>query len=158
MLLTVLKLLLEDQQGVHRRVYYEEGLQWEGIRHAWGFLQGSEVGGEFLLRWVLLTGLGGAIGCIAAAGHPLSVLAAFLISPITPFHPALSSGMVSAWVEAWLRRPTVADFSRLRDDVGTLGGWWRNRVSRVFVNFFLTNLGTVVGVYLAGWGMLKRVL
>jgi len=66
--------------------------------------------------------------------------------------------MVSAWVEAWLRRPTVADFSRLRDDVGTLGGWWRNRVSRVFVNFFLTNLGTVVGVYLAGWGMLKRVL
>ena len=125
---------------------------------AWGFLQGSEVGGEFILRWVLLTGLGGAIGCIAAAGHPLSVLAAFLISPITPFHPALSSGMVSAWVEAWLRRPTVADFSRLRDDVGTLGGWWRNRVSRVFVNFFLTNLGTVVGVYLAGWGMLKRVL
>lgn len=124
----------------------------------WGFLQGSDVGGEFVLRWILLTGIGGAVGCIAAAGHPLSVLAAFLISPLTPFHPALSSGMASAWVEAWLRRPKVADFTRLRDDVGSVGGWWRNRVSRVFVNFFLTNLGTVAGVYLAGWGMLKRVL
>lgn len=123
----------------------------------WGFLQGSDVGGEFVLRWILLTGIGGAVGCIAAAGHPLSVLAAFLISPLTPFHPALSSGMASAWVEAWLRRPKVADFTRLRDDVGSVGGWWRNRVSRVFVNFFLTNLGTVAGVYLAGWGMLKRV-
>ncbi|TXI02671.1 MAG: DUF2235 domain-containing protein [Pseudorhodobacter sp.] len=39
----LLKLLLEDQQGVHRRVYYEEGLQWEGIRHAWGFLQGRGI-------------------------------------------------------------------------------------------------------------------
>ncbi len=124
---------------------------------AWGFLQGSDVGGEFVLRWVLLTGIGGAIGCIAAAGHPLSVLVAFLISPLTPFHPALSSGMASAWVEASLRRPKVADFAKLRDDVGTLGGWWRNRVSRVFVNFFLTNLGTVVGVYLAGWNMIKQV-
>ena len=39
----LLKLLLEDQHGVHRRIYYEEGLQWEGIRHAWGFLQGRGI-------------------------------------------------------------------------------------------------------------------
>ncbi len=125
---------------------------------AWGFTQGSDVGGEFVLRWVLLTGFGGALGCLAAGGHPLSILSAFAISPLSPLHPALSSGMVSAWVEAWFRRPRVADFEHLRDDVGRVSGWWRNRVSRVFVNFFLTNLGTVVGVYLAGWGMLKRLI
>jgi uncharacterized protein (DUF2235 family) len=39
----LLKLLLEDQRGLHRRVYYEEGLQWEGIRHAFGFLQGRGI-------------------------------------------------------------------------------------------------------------------
>lgn len=39
----LLKLLLEDGQGVHRRVYYEEGLQWEGMRHAFGFLQGRGI-------------------------------------------------------------------------------------------------------------------
>lgn len=124
---------------------------------AWGFHQGADIGTEFVLRWILFTGIGGAIGCLLAGGHPLSLVAAFVVSPITPLHPALSSGMVSAWVEAWLRRPRVADFSRLRDDVGSPGGWWRNRVARVFVNFFLTNLGTAAGVYLAGWGMLKRI-
>ncbi|MFA5589235.1 MAG: TraB/GumN family protein [Lysobacteraceae bacterium] len=125
---------------------------------AWGFWQGADVGTEFVLRWVLFTGIGGLIGCLLAGGHPLSLITAFVVSPLTPFHPALSSGMASAWTEAWLRRPTVADFSRLRDDVGSLSGWWKNRVARVFVNFFLTNLGTVAGVYLAGWGMLKRLL
>lgn len=124
---------------------------------AWGFSQGADIGTEFVLRWILITGIGGAIGCLLAGGHPLSMVAAFVVSPITPLHPALSSGMVSAWVEAWLRRPRVADFSQLRDDVSHPGGWWRNRVARVFVNFFLTNLGTVAGVYLAGWGMLKQI-
>lgn len=39
----MLKLLLEDQQRIHRRVYYEQGLQWEGIRFAVGFLQGRGI-------------------------------------------------------------------------------------------------------------------
>ncbi len=125
---------------------------------AWGFMQGTDIGTDLVLNWILLTGLGGALGCLLAGGHPSSILAAFLASPITPFHPALASGMVSASVEAWVRRPRVADFSRLRDDVGHFTGWWRNRVARVLVNFFLTNLGTVAGVYIAGFGMLKRLL
>lgn len=125
---------------------------------AWGFYQGADLGTDLVLHWILITGLGGATGCLIAGGHPLSILSAFVASPLTPFHPALSSGMVSAWVEAWLRRPRVADFSELRDDVGSMRGWWRNRVARVFVNFFLTNLGTVAGIYLAGWGILKRLL
>lgn len=124
---------------------------------AWGFYQGADVGRELVLRWILLTGIGGVLGSLAAAAHPLSILGAFVASPLTPFHPALSSGMVSAWIEAWIRRPRVVDFSRLRDDVGSIRGWWRNRVARVFVNFFLTNLGTAIGVYLAGWGMLKQL-
>jgi pheromone shutdown-related protein TraB len=124
---------------------------------AWGFYQGADIGTDLVLRWVLMTGIGGALGCLAAGGHPLSLLGAFVASPLTPFHPALSSGMVSAWIEASLRKPQVEDFSRLRDDVGSLKGWWHNRVARVLVNFFLTNLGTVAGIYLAGWGILKQL-
>jgi uncharacterized protein (DUF2235 family) len=37
------KLLIESRPGVHRRVYYEPGLQWEGWRHAAGFLQGRGI-------------------------------------------------------------------------------------------------------------------
>lgn len=125
---------------------------------AWGFSQGANIGTDLIINWVLLTGLGGALGCLLAGGHPTSIAAAFIASPLTPFHPALASGMVSASVEAYVRKPTVADFSSLRDDVAKISGWWRNRVARVLVNFFLTNLGTVAGVYLAGFGMLKRML
>jgi pheromone shutdown protein TraB len=118
---------------------------------AWGFHQGGfELGGQLLLQWALVTGIGGALGCLAAGGHPLSILAAFIASPLTPLHPALASGNVSAVVEAWIRKPTYADFLRLRDDTGTLKGWWRNRVARVLVNFFLTSLGTAIGVWTAG--------
>ncbi|SDD14304.1 TraB/GumN family protein [Aquimonas voraii] len=123
----------------------------------YGFSQGSDVGTDMVLQWALITGSFGAVGCLFAGGHPLSILTAFAVSPVTPLHPALSSGMVSSLVEAWLRKPTVADFHRLRDDATSIRGWWRNRVSRVFINFFLTNMGTAIGFYVAGWTLYKAV-
>ena len=125
---------------------------------AWGFAAGGlEVGADLLLYWILWTGGLGALGCLVAGGHPLSILGAFLSSPFTPLHPALASGTVSAAIEAWVRKPTYADFMALREDVNTVRGWWRNRVARVLVNFFLTSLGTVVGVWTGGAKMLARL-
>ena len=123
----------------------------------YGFSQGVEIGTDVLVTWVLATGVLGALGCLVAGGHPLSILTAFVVSPLTPLHPALGSGTLSALVETWVRRPTVADFDHLRTDAATLRGWWRNRVTRVLLNFFLTSLGTMFGVWLAGWGMLKAL-
>ena len=122
---------------------------------AWGFWHGGiDVGSDLLLQWILATGLLGALGCAIAGGHPLSILVAFVASPITPLHPALASGTLSALTEAWLRKPTYADFMALRADVQTVRGWWRNRVSRVLLNFFLTSLGTAIGVWTGGLKML----
>jgi pheromone shutdown-related protein TraB len=126
---------------------------------AWGVYRGGlDVGADLLLQWVLATGLLGALGCALAGGHPLSILVAFVASPITPLHPALASGTLSALVEAWVRKPTYADFMALRDDVQTLRGWWRNRVARVLLNFFLTSLGTAIGVWTGGLRMLGRLV
>ena len=124
---------------------------------AWGFSRDESVGTALVLDWVLATGGLGALGCLLAGGHPLSILGAFVASPLTPLHPALASGTVSALIEAWMRKPQVSDFSALRADVGHLRGWWRNRVARVFLNFFLTSLGTAAGVYIAGWQMIQRL-
>lgn len=123
----------------------------------YGFSQGLDVGKDLLLQWVLITGTGGAIGCLLAGGHPLSILGAFAVSPVTPLHPALASGMVSALIEAWIRKPTVADFGHLHRDVTSTAGWFRNRVSRTLLNFFLTNMGTALGFYTAGWLMFKTL-
>ena len=113
---------------------------------AWGYWHGgANLGTTLVLTWIIATAIGGALGCIAAGGHPLSVLAAAVWSPWKPFHPGIASGTVSALVEAWARKPTYQDFMRLRDDVGTLKGWYANRVSRTFLNFFLTCMGTIAG-------------
>ena len=126
---------------------------------AWGFWQGGvDVGSDLLLQWVLTTGVLGAIGCAIAGGHPLSILVTFIASPITPLHPALASGTLSALTEAWLRKPTYADFMALRDDVQSVRGWWRNRVARVVLNFFLTSLGTAIGVWIGGLRMLGKLI
>lgn len=126
---------------------------------AWGFWRGGlDVGADLLLYWVLWTGCLGALGCAIAGGHPLSILGAFVSSPFTPLHPALASGTVSALIEAWVRKPTYADFMALRDDVQTVRGWWRNRVARVLLNFFLTSLGTAIGVWTGGARMLAKLV
>lgn len=126
---------------------------------AWGFLRGGgDVGIELVVTWVLATGVLGAIGCAVAGGHPASIAAAFVASPMTPLHPALASGTVSAGVELWLRKPTVKDFSELRTDLNSWRGWWRNGVARILLNFFLTSLGTAIGVYLAGARMIKALI
>lgn len=117
----------------------------------WGYQQGGvSLAGTLLLQWILITGLGGLIGCIAAKGHWLSCIAAFIVSPITPLHPALSSGMVSAYVEAKMHKPTYQDLLDLRNDTTEISGWWKNRFARVLVNFILTNMGTALAVWVAG--------
>ncbi len=118
---------------------------------AWGMQQGGlKLAGTLLLQWAVITGTGGLLGCIAAKGHWLSCLAAFFASPLTPLHPALSSGMVSAYVEAKLRKPTYQDLLELKNDTTQISGWWKNRFARILVNFILTNAGTALAVWIAG--------
>jgi pheromone shutdown-related protein TraB len=121
------------------------------------FSRGATLGADALRDWVLFTGGFAALGCLAGGGHPLSVLAAFIVAPLKPFRPGVPTGAVSAATELWLHRPRVADFDTLRDDVIHWTGWWKNRVSRTLLVFLLTNLGTIVGEYLAGFHIVKSL-
>jgi pheromone shutdown-related protein TraB len=121
------------------------------------FSRGANLGADALRDWVLFTGGCAALGALAGGGHPLSVLAAFIVAPLKPFRPGLPTGAVSAAAELWLHRPRVADFDALRDDVVHWTGWWKNRVSRTLLVFMLTNLGTMVGEYLAGFHIVKSL-
>ena len=126
---------------------------------AWGYWQGGfNVAANLLVYWVAITAALGALGCALAGGHPLSILGAAVASPVTPLHPALASGMVSALIEAGLRKPTYSDFMALRDDISSVRGVYRNRVSRIMLVFFLTNFGTMIGVWLGGAKMLGKLM
>jgi pheromone shutdown protein TraB len=114
-------------------------------------------GTDALLAWTLFTGSFAAIGAIAAAAHPLSVLAAFIAAPLKPFRPGIPASAISAGVEAWLRKPRVADFDSLRDDVAHWTGWWKNRIARTLLNFMFVTLGTIIGEYVAGFLIIKNL-
>jgi pheromone shutdown-related protein TraB len=124
---------------------------------AYAFQRNTALGAQALRDWILFTGGFAALGAIAAGAHPRSILAAFIAAPIKPFRPGIPSGGISAMVEAWVRRPRVVDFDTLRDDIVHWSGWWKNRVARTLLNFFLVSLGTIIGEYSAGIRIVKNV-
>lgn len=111
---------------------------------------------DMLLAWVIPTSVGAGLGALAALAHPLTILASVLSAPLTTLHPAIAVGMVAAPIEAWKRRPTVADCERIRDDAESLAGWYRNPFLRVLVVFILANLGATIGVWFGFGGILGR--
>ena len=125
---------------------------------AWAFHRNAALGTQALMAWVLFTGGFAALGALAAGGHPLSIAAAFIAAPIKPFRPGIPAGGISAMAEAWVRRPRVVDFDSLRDDIVHWSGWWKNRVARTLLNFFLVSVGTIIGEYSAGIHIFKSLI
>lgn len=122
------------------------------------FFINPEAGTNQALSWVLWTGSMAAIGAAVAFGHPLAVLSAFVAAPITALHPILASGWVSGLVQAFMRKPTVADFERLSDDVFTVKGFWRNKVTRVLLVVVLTNIFGSIGTLVGGADVIRLFL
>ncbi|HEY4583862.1 MAG TPA: TraB/GumN family protein [Lysobacter sp.] len=116
----------------------------------WGFQHGGlKMASGVIVQWLWITALATAFGALAARAHPVSVLVGALVGPFKPFRPTVPSGAFAALAEARLRKPTYADFISLREDVRTVGGWYRNRVSRTLLVFMLTCFGTVAGEWIA---------
>ncbi len=126
---------------------------------AFGFARGgADVGKDLLLQWVAWTGGLAGLGALLARGHILSILAAAISAPLKPFRPGLPPGMFSALAEVHLRKPAYPDFLALRDDAQTLGGWYRNRVCRVVLVFLFTNIGSMIGVWISGAQIVRKLL
>ena len=115
-----------------------------------GFSRSPSLGWNLVVEWVLINGGLSSLGAVIAAAHPLTIVSAFLAAPITSLNPMIGAGMVTAFVEMWLRKPSVGDFDRLRTDTTHLKGWWHNRISRTLLVFILSTLGSAIGTYVAG--------
>lgn len=100
--------------------------------------------------WILWNGSLSALGTLLALGHPLSILTAFIVAPISSLNPLLAAGWFSGLVEAHFRKPTVDDFERLAKDLYSFKGMWRNKVTRVLLVVVLANLGSVFGTWISG--------
>jgi pheromone shutdown protein TraB len=115
-----------------------------------GFSRSPELGWQLVFIWVVINGGLAALGALLARGHPLTVLSALVAAPLTSLNPTIAAGMVTGLVESWLRKPRVSDLENLRFDITTVKGWFRNPATRILLVFFLSNLGSAIGTWVAG--------
>lgn len=123
-----------------------------------GFWKGGMgMGADMLLTWAMFTGGLAGLGALLAASHPLSILTAIVVAPFKPFRLSIPTGAFSALVETRLRKPTYQDFLQLRDDAQSVKGWYRNRVTRIVLTFMLTNIGSMLGLWLTGFSVYGKL-
>ncbi len=118
-----------------------------------GFMTGNtQQLADAAVAWILANGVLSALGAMIALGHPLTILAAFIAAPITSLNPTIGAGFVTGLVQAYVAPPKVKDMEKVSEDIAKLSGWWRNRLTRVLLVFFLSSLGSAIGTMVAfGW-------
>lgn len=115
-----------------------------------GFLcGGGKAGANMVSLWSLSTGLLAGLGAALALAHPAAILSAAVAAPVTTLHPLVAAGWISGFVEAFSRRPRVRDLERLPEDILSVRGFWRNRVTRILLVVVFTNLGAAMGTMIA---------
>jgi pheromone shutdown-related protein TraB len=122
----------------------------------YGFTRGGvQAGADMITWWVLANGILAGIGATLALAHPLTVISSIVAAPLTSLNPMIAAGWVSGLVEAFSRKPRVRDFERLAEDIASVKGFWRNKVTRILLVVVFTNLGSAVGTFVAIPMMLK---
>jgi pheromone shutdown protein TraB len=125
---------------------------------AYTFYLNPSAGLQQTLSWILWNGSFAALGAVLAFAHPLAIATAFVIAPISSLNPLMAAGWFSGFVQAFIRRPSVADFENLSEDVFSIKGFWRNQVTRILLVVVLTNIGSALGTFVGGADVIRRFI
>ena len=125
---------------------------------AYTLFTNRDVGIEQIKSWILWNGTLSAIGTLIAFGHPLSILTAFVMAPITSLNPLLAAGWFAGLVEAIVRKPKVIDFENIAEDTSTLKGFWKNQVTRVLLVVVFANVFSSIATFISGIDIFKSFI
>jgi pheromone shutdown-related protein TraB len=124
----------------------------------YGFFQGGLTAGKNMVAWwVLANGILAGVGAAIAMAHPFTIIASVLAAPLTSLNPMIAAGWVSGLVEAFSSKPKVRDFENLPNDILSIKGFWKNKVTRILLVVVFTNLGSTFGTLVAIPFMLKAL-
>jgi len=113
------------------------------------FMGGRTIGTQMIGSWILWNGCLSALGALVAFANPITVLVAFVGAPLTSLCPLVGVGLFTGIVQALICKPKVSDIESLQEDVSSLKGWYKNRVLKVLLVFFLSSLGSTIGTFVA---------
>lgn len=111
-----------------------------------------------LVSWVLWNGSLSALGALLAFAHPLSIVTAFVVAPVSSLTPVLAAGWFAGLAEAVIRKPSVRDFEDLYDDLQSFKGFWRNKVTHILLVVALANLGSTFGTFVGGADVINKFI
>ena len=106
---------------------------------------------ETLKIWVIIKCSVTAAITIIWRPHILAYLAGILVSPVSTFLPVIKVGWVSALLEAMLRKPEVTDFEEMPEATTRFRAFYRNRIFRIFMVFFLGQFSSALGYWVFFW-------
>ncbi|MCR5698072.1 MAG: TraB/GumN family protein [Treponemataceae bacterium] len=118
---------------------------------------GKKTGGEMALSWIIWNGGLAALGSILAAAHPITILVSFIGAPITSLCPLIGVGIVAGIVQATVKKPKILDMENLSNDAGSLKGFYKNRILKVLLVFFLSSVGSSVATFVAGIDIVAKL-
>ncbi len=101
-----------------------------------------------LAVWFLVNGIFSALGVIVARGHPISVLTAFIVAPITSLQPMFAAGWFAGLAEAKFNKPKVKDMEDL-NKINSIKSFYQNRVAKILLVVALANVGSSIGTFVA---------
>jgi len=113
------------------------------------FYGGANTGKDMIKWWILANGLLAGLGALIAFAHPFTILSSVLAAPLTSLNPMIAAGWVSGLVEAFSRKPKVKDIENLPEDILSIRGFWKNKVTRILLVVVFTNLGSALGTFVA---------
>ena len=122
-----------------------------GLRHGMDELSANA------LYWFMANGVPTSLGAALALAHPLTIVTAFAASPITSLTPLIGAGYVCAFVQVMVNSPVVKEFEQVSADIASFKGWWKNKLLRIFLVFFLTTLGSAIGTWVGGYKLFSSL-
>ncbi|MGB0827380.1 MAG: TraB/GumN family protein [Candidatus Poseidoniaceae archaeon] len=153
---------IEELSVVPKRSIVSKSIPWLIPLFVFGLFgfflyQGSSVDiVELFTVWTLANAVLAAIGCIIARGHIFAVLTAALASPITSLNPTLAAGWFAGYVQLKVAEPTAEDLQQFLK-LESFGSFWSNKAGRVLLVTALTNLGSMLGAWVAAAGLIGGI-
>ncbi|MFP4429370.1 MAG: TraB/GumN family protein [Desulfovermiculus sp.] len=123
----------------------------------YGLIQGPEHSVQSISIWVLVNGVFSALAVSLALAHPITIASTFVAAPLTSLNPTIAAGWVAGLVQAWVKKPTVADLEGLPGALGSVRSFWLNPVCRILLVVVLANLGSSLGTFVAGSWIASRL-
>jgi len=120
-----------------------------GIFVAGFYSSGCSASMAMIFSWSAITAVCAAAGALLLLAHPLTIAAAACSAPIATLHPLIATGWVAGLTEATIRKPKVKDFLSLKDDILSVRGFLRNKITRILLLIAIVNLTTSIGTFAA---------